>query len=502
MGKNDGNDTAKMRTTDDVGSARSTTRTFNISFDFYSIVTVFGLGLLLAWFFSQLCFEGVILSSPQRGLGGRHDPFFFASVSTIVVLGILSFLRPQLIRIPQPAWKNTLFLVLVVLLALAASALICFDSDLSLIGCVACGICAGIGFFFLLMRWFAYLVILDSNRVCSILLFVLLVAFSGLFFCIKTRLPTRIYLSLAFLVVSALCLIACLRYPITDDETTRTSPKTKGLIVKAACFSFTSAFASMLVWVFDVKVYESTLVDGLVNSNLDAYSYLISGLMVVVTFAILWVLSRKTTFLLLPFHRIMLFTLIMSIAMAIVGEHFFFMAYTLSHFAFFLSQVGMWMIFIRASYLFADSSLRYMPLMVAVQYLGYLAGFALFYVLRPVFFIEGWNMLLLIGALVLVSIVFLFVFTEKEIESVEFVVGKSSKGSFKLKCAKIQEQYGLSDRELEVFMLLAQGKNAITISEELFIAYSTVKTHKNNIYGKVGIHTQQELLTLVDNYRI
>ena len=44
----------------------------------------------------------------------------------------------------------------------------------------------------------------------------------------------------------------------------------------------------------------------------------------------------------------------------------------------------------------------------------------------------------------------------------------------------------LSERELEVLRLIAAGLSNAEIAEELFIAVSTVKSHINHIYGKLG----------------
>ena len=38
----------------------------------------------------------------------------------------------------------------------------------------------------------------------------------------------------------------------------------------------------------------------------------------------------------------------------------------------------------------------------------------------------------------------------------------------------------------------------MTIQDKLFISESTAKTHIYNIYQKVGIHTQRELMELLD----
>lgn len=73
--------------------------------------------------------------------------------------------------------------------------------------------------------------------------------------------------------------------------------------------------------------------------------------------------------------------------------------------------------------------------------------------------------------------------------------------SFKERCDKACDRYGLSPRERDVFFLLAKGRNAKFIQEELCISASTVKTHIYRIYRKMGINSQQLLIDTVDEER-
>lgn len=76
---------------------------------------------------------------------------------------------------------------------------------------------------------------------------------------------------------------------------------------------------------------------------------------------------------------------------------------------------------------------------------------------------------------------------------------KDEKGSFTRRCDEISRVYKLSGREREVLFLLAKGHNASFILDKLCISRSTVKTHINHIYKKLDIHTQQELLNMVED---
>lgn len=76
---------------------------------------------------------------------------------------------------------------------------------------------------------------------------------------------------------------------------------------------------------------------------------------------------------------------------------------------------------------------------------------------------------------------------------------EEEKGSFRRRCEELSEQYLLSAREREVLVILAKGHNATFIQEQLCVSKSTAKTHINHIYKKMDIHTQQELLNMVED---
>ena len=52
----------------------------------------------------------------------------------------------------------------------------------------------------------------------------------------------------------------------------------------------------------------------------------------------------------------------------------------------------------------------------------------------------------------------------------------------------------LSQRELEILQLIAQGLSNREISERLFLALSTVKGHNQNIFGKLGAQRRTEAI--------
>lgn len=67
-------------------------------------------------------------------------------------------------------------------------------------------------------------------------------------------------------------------------------------------------------------------------------------------------------------------------------------------------------------------------------------------------------------------------------------------------CSQIGEEYGLTAREVEVLCLIAEGRSARFIADELVISYNTARSHMRNVYEKLGIHAKQEVITLVRSW--
>ena len=71
-------------------------------------------------------------------------------------------------------------------------------------------------------------------------------------------------------------------------------------------------------------------------------------------------------------------------------------------------------------------------------------------------------------------------------------------GKFRRACKSIEEEYGLTKRESEVLELVLRGRSGPYIEEKLFISKNTFQTHMRNVYNKMDIHSQQDLLDLLE----
>ncbi|HEY5983889.1 MAG TPA: LuxR C-terminal-related transcriptional regulator [Anaerolineales bacterium] len=59
------------------------------------------------------------------------------------------------------------------------------------------------------------------------------------------------------------------------------------------------------------------------------------------------------------------------------------------------------------------------------------------------------------------------------------------------------DKYGITGRERQIILMVAQGKSNVDIARELVVSLATVKTHLHNIYGKIGVKSRYDLLARV-----
>ncbi len=75
---------------------------------------------------------------------------------------------------------------------------------------------------------------------------------------------------------------------------------------------------------------------------------------------------------------------------------------------------------------------------------------------------------------------------------------KKLSGKWNSICKQICAEAKLSARQQEVFMMLAKGRNTTYIEKELVISNHTVKAHIYRIYQKLDVHSQQQLIDMIE----
>lgn len=78
----------------------------------------------------------------------------------------------------------------------------------------------------------------------------------------------------------------------------------------------------------------------------------------------------------------------------------------------------------------------------------------------------------------------------------------AARGRFRQRCEAIANTYLLSRRESEVMYYLARGYKSSHIQQQLYISEGTAKTHIRHIYRKLNVHSQQDLIHLIDEVEL
>lgn len=68
-------------------------------------------------------------------------------------------------------------------------------------------------------------------------------------------------------------------------------------------------------------------------------------------------------------------------------------------------------------------------------------------------------------------------------------------------CLVLSKRFRLTQREREILDYLSDGKEALFISQQLWISMSTVRTHMANLYRKIGVHNATELQEAIEETR-
>lgn len=136
-----------------------------------------------------------------------------------------------------------------------------------------------------------------------------------------------------------------------------------------------------------------------------------------------------------------------------------------------------------------------------VQFAALIAGFSAAKVLEWAVGTSGGAALLpwiSVAAVALLACAFCFILPERCLLELSPRLTRLNRAGLEERCEALAAQFGLTAREAEVFSYLARGRDVGFIEQELFISRNTVNTHRKNLYRKLGIHTQQELLSLIE----
>lgn len=72
--------------------------------------------------------------------------------------------------------------------------------------------------------------------------------------------------------------------------------------------------------------------------------------------------------------------------------------------------------------------------------------------------------------------------------------------AYEAACERLAADCALTPREKEALVLFGRGHTSAFVAEQLVIAESTARSHRKNIYRKLGVKSREELFSLIDEH--
>ena len=263
----------------------------------------------------------------------------------------------------------------------------------------------------------------------------------------------------------------------------------------AALFCF--AFVVQFVWTCNVVMTSEPL-----DQGLFWLVYLcVFVACAVIMIAILCLMDRWGAYRMELFYRAAFpFGVVGSAALPLAYNHLFF-SYAVIYVAYALMSAAMWLLVWSVVFMRHVPPRRVVGLVFGLQYIALPCGFGAAKLMQQLAAASASSDLLpYVGfsAIALLVVAFVFVLPERTLLLLSPRLLRLSHESLDERCREVAVAHGLTERETEIFALLARGRDVGYIEKELFISRNTVNTHRKNLYRKLGIHTQQELLSLIE----
>jgi DNA-binding CsgD family transcriptional regulator len=107
------------------------------------------------------------------------------------------------------------------------------------------------------------------------------------------------------------------------------------------------------------------------------------------------------------------------------------------------------------------------------------------------------------GVAILVAIIALFLpIQSARVQDTQNLDEQDPESLSILRIAHVAGEFDLTTRELDVLTLLVRGRTASYIGEELSISTHTARSHIYHIYQKIGINSQQKLISYIDHIKV
>lgn len=476
-----------------------------------------GFASFVAWVNLLICFEGLLRDTVAYGGGVVRDPFFVAAM-LVAGLGLVASAasrsagrgggRPELsvrrIGGALAALGAVGAAAGVGGVALAASA---SSGSWAVWGlATALGCAAGLFVAVYTLAWGTVIAGFDMREILVVLSVALCLQWLPFVAVVFMGAAGKGLLAAALPALSWWCLhgfrgqLASMRDDAAQGRPAR-APSGQGsdhVVARMAAALFCFAFVVQFVWTCNIVMASEPL-----SENLFWLVYVcvlvVSSLSMGV---VLGLMERWRSYRMELFYRMAFaFGVLGSAALPLAYNHLFF-SYAVVYVAYALIAATMWMLAWSVAFMRKMPPRRVIGCVFGLQYLALPCGFAAAKLMQWCAGAPASSVLLpYVGfaAVAVLVIAFVFVLPERTLLLLSPRLLRLSHESLDERCRDVARSFGLTEREAEIFALLARGRDVGYIEKELFISRNTVNTHRKNLYRKLGIHTQQELLSLIED---
>ena len=476
-----------------------------------------GFSCFVAWMNMLLCFEGLLRDQIVYGGGVVHDPFFVGALLAAVAILLAADSRS---RRPgrsgragseEAAARRTspLFGACMVAGALAAAAGVVLagtsDQDGQVLRATASllGILCGPALALLTLRWGRAMASLALRSALAAMGFALCAQWPLLSLVIVGGLPAKVAAAVALPLLSWACLAKSGSLDGEDGEAPRRAKPVEArkpldpAVCRIAGALFCFCLVIQFVWTCHIGFGENPLEVGFFWM---LFLVVFAVVLLVVT-ASLALMRRWGSYRTEFFYRAsFLFAVVACAALGVLPTAPL-LPYVGIYAAYALIVLTMWILAWSVVFLKGIAPDRAFGTVFGLQFAAFLAGFCAAKVLEWLVGIAAGPALLpwiSVAAVAVLACAFCFVLPERALMELSPRLTRLNRAGLQDRCEALAAQYGLTAREAEVFSYLARGRDVGFIEQELFISRNTVNTHRKNLYRKLGVHTQQELLSLIE----
>lgn len=279
---------------------------------------------------------------------------------------------------------------------------------------------------------------------------------------------------------------------VKDDEARKRSKRASGNIL-LSCLVFS------LVYNLVVSITYSALPSEMA-SQIRFWANLLAALILLCLFLLVKPVSAVALFrLILPITAIGFVLYLvspsafgeMALMISSVGRKFF--------------DILTWILIAKTVQVFGFSPLRYFGFLTAAKNFGYALGLALATLALGALDAQIIQVATFVPILLLALIVcFFWLFPERTIDNLFNALPSDQnalrESSLERSARAVAALHKLTPRETEVFLLMAKGRNLSVIMAKLHISKGTAHTHMTHVYQKLGVHGQQELIEMVEDF--